>query len=450
MTKQTLSNLSIILAILLGLGLFLVTAGRAAGEIPWPGATDPTPLTQRNDLRERTAMAIAPGLDGNVSVAWASEHSGGITLTQQVGGSWSQSKTVALDVTGKGSWNPHLVYAGTNILATWVQGKTAGGDPNAVIQQILNQELEKINTQTIITPVYGFIAPDVAVGPTGIHLVFSASSEGAVEKRSKWDLYYAYRPLTTTLWSTPTVVITSSAVLTPGISSQIRDPKLTLGQDGTDLHIVWEQNTSKDRSRRIWYIHGTGADTEVVWDAPQRVSPIEQNAILPNIAMDQEDQVHISWSEFIGPFTAPEAQYITYRRGTPDQGHASYRLHDLPLQVNYNFPTNTETSISARGERVCIAWYGFYGEYQAERKEEVWMRCSSDGGLTWQTNLNIAQSPNLLSAYARVELDSQGQAHLTWGEFLIEVSDPQPEGLYYRTGVAELAQVFLPVIMREQ
>ncbi len=447
MTKQTLSNISIILAILLGLGLFIVTVGGAAGEAPWPGATNPTPLTQRNDLRERSAIAVAPGLNGNVSVAWASERSGGITLTRQVNGSWAESQTVALDVTGEAGWNPRLVYSGTDILATWVQGKSAGGDPNTVIQQVLNQELATINTQTIITQVYGFIAPDVAIGPTGIHLVFSASSDPIV---SKWDLYYAHRPLTTPTWSTPTVVLTSSAVITPGISSQIRDPKLALDQEGAGLHIVWQQDTRQDRSRRIWYIHGTWDATEITWNAPQRVSPLEHNAILPNITVDQEDQVHISWSEFIGAYTEADAQYINYQRGAPDQGHSPYRLHNQVLQVNNNFPTNTEAAISARGERICIAWYGFYGPEGYLGKEEIWMRCSPDSGLSWQGEINVAQSSDLLSAHAQVTLDSQGQAHLIWGEFLIEGSETQPEGLYYRTGTAELDRVFLPVIMREQ
>lgn len=450
MTKQTLGKITNILAILLGLGLFIFTAGVAAGELPWPGATHPIPLAQRNDLRKRSAIAVAPGLDGNVSVAWASED-GGITLTQQIGGSWTQSQTVALSVTGKAGWHPNIVYSGTDVLATWVQGEAPflGTSPSAIRQQTLDQDLNSVNIQTIITPVYGFVSPDVTIASTGIHLVFSASRDNDPNEISKWNLYYMHRPLTTSTWSTPTAVITSSKVLTPGMSGQVWYPRLAIGQDGTDLHIVWQQEAGS-RNRKVWYIHGTWAATGITWDAPQRVSPIEQDAILPNIAVDQENQVHISWSEFIGAYTDAEAQYITYQRGTPDQGQSSYRLHSQILQVNNNFPTNTETSISTQGKRVCIAWYGWYGEEQIQGKEEIWMRCSLDRGLSWQREINIAQSPNFLSAYSQLHIDSQGQAHLIWEEFFLEEDQVKPQGLYYRTGSAYLAHVFLPLTLREQ
>ena len=451
MTKQTLGKISIILAILLGLGLFTITVGVAAGELPWPGATNPVPLAQRNDLRKRTAIAVAPGLDGNVSVAWASERSGGISLTQQVEGSWTQSQTVALDVTGKAGWHPNIVYSSTDVLVTWVQGEAPflGTSPNAIRQQILDQNLNSLSAQPIITPVYGFVSPDITIAATGMHLVFAASRDSDPNEISKWNLYYMHRPVSTTTWTTPTVVITSSEVLTPGISGQVWYPRLAIGQNGTDLHIVWQQE-SGSRNRKVWYIHGTWATKEIIWDAPQRVSPIEQDAILPNIAVDQKDHVHISWSEFIGAYTGGDAQYINYQRGTPDQGNRPHRLHDQILQVNNNFPTNTETSINAQGEQICIAWYGFYGTAQTQGKEEILMRCSPDGGISWQGEINVAQSPNFLSAYTQVKIDSQGQAHLIWGEFFLEGSELQPQGLYYRTGSAYLAQVFLPVTLREQ
>lgn len=456
MTKQTLGNISIILAILLGLGLFTLTVRGAAGELPWPGATNPAPLAQRNDLRERTSIAVAPGIDSNVSVAWAS--SDGIILTQQIGGSWTQSQTVALGVTGKAGWHPNIVYSGTDVLATWVQGEapSLGTSPSAIRQQTLDQDQETLRTQTIITPIYGLALPDIAIASTGIHLVFAASQDGAPMEASKWNLYYMHRPLTDSTWTTPTAIITHTEVLTSQGSNQVRYPKLAVDSTGAELHIVWEQKQTEFvggesiESRMIWYIHGTWADTEIAWDAPQRISPLEQNAILPNIAVDGEDQIHISWSEFIGPFTAPSAQYINYQRGAPDQGHAPYRLHERALQVNNRFPTNAETAISARDEHVCIAWYGFYGKAQEQGKEQIWMHCSPDSGLSWPSSINVARSSNFHSAYAQIDIDALGQAHLIWGQFLIEQDKVISEGLYYRTGTAELARIFLPVIMRER
>lgn len=450
MIKQTLGRLLFILAILLGLGLFILTTRVTAEELPWPGATDPAPLTQGNDLRERSAIAVAPGIDGNVSVAWASERSGGITLTQQVAGSWATSKTVALDVTGKAGWHPNIVYSGTDVLATWVQGEAPSPVTylRAVRQETLGQDLNTLSTQTIITPVYGAVSPDVIIAPSGIHMVFSASRNNnpAIEVWN-WNLYYMHRPLTTTTWSTPTVVITSTEVLSPGVSGQIWYPKLALDQNGTDIHIVWEQ---KGEGFTVWYIHGIWTTQGVQWDTPMRASPTDQNAIRPNIAMDQNQQVHISWSEVIrgsGGFSNPDAQYINYQRGTPDQGNLPYRLQNRSLKVNNNFPTIAQSSISVQGERLCVAWHGFY---EGNNKEEIWMRCSPDGGLSWQGEINISQSQDWLSIFPRVRLDSQNQAHLVWMEYFLESNERQPEGLYYRTGVAELAQVFLPVITREQ
>jgi hypothetical protein len=236
------------------------------------------------------------------------------------------------------------------------------------------------------------------------------------------------------------------------MSGQVWYPKLAIGQNGNNLHIAWEQQAKSGliENRAIWYIHGTWGATGVQWDSPLRASPTNQNAIRPDIAVDQAQQIHITWSEVVrggGGFTNPEAQYITYQRGTPGQGNTPYRLHNRALMVNDTSPTVTEPSIHIHGERLCITWHGFF---EGNNKEEIWMQCSSDSGRSWQKKINISQSPDLFSIFPHVHIDSQDQAHLIWGEFSLEGSELQPESLYYRTGGAYLAQVFLPVTLREQ
>jgi hypothetical protein len=115
--------------------------------------------------------------------------------------------------------------------------------------------------------------------------------------------------------------------------------------------------------------------------------------------------------------------------------------------VNNQFPSLAKLSITSEGSNVCIAWHGFY-EDDPKNKEEIWMRCSANGGASWQGGINVSASDDLNSVFGNIQMDTSGVVHATWVEFAIEGSEKKPRSLNVRSGPLDVKNIFLPLVMK--
>jgi hypothetical protein len=444
----------LLIAALLAGGLVAVVS--AAEGMPWVGAEPAVNLSQNNNVLAESNMALGP--DNRVAVIWSGATAPrGVFLAQTQGSDWT---TTTLASTGnQETWNPAVTYSGTKVIAAWAQGakRDLRTSPRAVMQKD-----EGLDAQTIITPVFGNVEIGLIVAPTGMHMIFAATTNTSPTIVSKfpWDLYYTHRYLTETTWSPPTVIITYAQVIPAEIwntnmTAGIWEPRLAANADGTQLNLVWRQEHSVTTAEpatyftyTTWYASGSWQSGHVNWSVPQQVSPPEQKyTIRPNVAAGPTGKVHIVWTELIpsdsGGITRPEAQYINYRQlGGP----ASARISGAAIKVNAQQPTRASSSVAVSGKHLCVAWHGFY----VGDKEEIILRCSQDEGATWQALINATESPTLLSFFPTVRINAAGQVHIAWVEYILDVTDLVPYDLFYRTGTSEVTQVFLPVVMRRR
>ena len=79
------------------------------------------------------------------------------------------------------------------------------------------------------------------------------------------------------------------------------------------------------------------------------------------------------------------------------------------------------------------------------------MRCSQDEGESWQFLVNVSESTQKLSIFPTVRVDSEGQVHVTWAEFVLPIGTTkwEPDDFYYRTGTSDVKRIFLPLVMRK-
>lgn len=411
--------------------------------ITWIGATAKVNLSNSQDVLDRSALALGPI---RVAAVWAGDRTTlGTFMTEKQGGEWVTSSLALTDP--QETWYSVLAYSGTQVIAVWVQGASRGlpNQPRAVMQR----DVGGIQAQTVITPIFGDVNPSLVVGPTGMHMVFAATTSSTTV--SITDLYYTHRYFTQTTWASPTVVVTHAQAIplgAPPSAALIWSPRIGLGNNGTTLHIVWEQEhryAGGVFTSTIWYVEGLWNSGNIVWTPVQQVSPADKRySVRPNLAIGNNNKVHISWSELwpgSGTSIDPDAQYIhCLQLGNP----APTEIGGGAIEVNNNKPTWATSSIAVNGKNLCVAWHGFY----TGDKEEIIMRCSQDEGASWGPLVNVSESPTLLSLFPTVKVDGAGQAHVAWVEFELVGSTFTNADLYYRAGSASVTGIFLPLVMR--
>ncbi|MBN1875660.1 MAG: hypothetical protein JXA33_15650 [Anaerolineae bacterium] len=415
----------------------------------WLGASAAVPLPRGAEIRSEQQPALALGA-GEMAVVWASEDATRLLLSQKAGdGDWSSPLTLG-GGDGEMAWNPAAVYSDSQMFVAWTEG--VAPVPGTLARRVMQQDVGIAPAQVVMSNTFGDVVPELAVGPKGMHLIFPAATQS--QNWTKADLYHVYRPLEQSTWLSPEIVITHSQVVPAGDVGIVWYPKIALSADGSTIHTVWEQKQTHVAAANsyithtVWYISGLLQSGNVSWATPHQISPLDQQyALRPNVAVGPNDDVYVIWSEAIigsAGVTDPDAQYINYRRLVNGQLSDAVRISGSPLLVNDNFPTVSESSMGLYGNRLCVAWHGFYtGE-----KEETWMRCSPDAGVTWQSVLNVSESSELLSIFPQLAIDVMGRVHVVWVEYDLIISQALPNGIFYRAGMPEMYFALLPVVMK--
>jgi hypothetical protein len=435
--RRTLSiGLGITLTLTAALALMLAKDTLAWGK-DWPFSSPAVALWADDYLEQRSAMALESS--DRMAILWSESGSEGGAKICYYNGSHRTDPQLLTSPDTATLW-PALVYHGTEPLAAWVEG---GGitTPSTIVQMDINTQQK----QTVMTGATGASAPQMVVGNDRAHMVFASAHDNAFYLQA--DIYYTSRDLNEATWATPTKVITYAQVTKSDSDSKIPyPPHLALSRDKQTLHLVWGQEQSTT-SKVIYYMAGNGlSDGTPNWETPEPVSPDNQFATRPTLAVDASDQVHIAWvrpNPTAGSDLIP--QNAIYKKlgasGEPTQ------LNDLPFYVNNQFPSLAKLSITSEGSNVCIAWHGFY-EDDPKNKEEIWMRCSANGGTSWQGGINVSASDALNSVFGNIQMDTSGVVHATWVEFEIEGSEKVPQSLNVRSGPLDVKNIFLPLVMK--
>ncbi len=428
-----------------------------SGGISWPGAE--VSVSLKSDYMFRSArahftlapdLALAPG--GRKAVIWASETdiARRSVFLAQAGQQGTWSTQVLFQDAEQEAWLPAVAYSGTQLLAAWVQGTYT-----VPLGNVVQYDVARAQTQVVMTNAYGYVSPRLAVAPSRVHMVYAARRPA--ERSGIWagDLYHVHRALTLSTWSTPTVVVSYTAVVTQAIQAGIRNPHIALSEDGRHLHVAWQQIAKQEINGTIvslpdsiWYISGTLNAQDVLWGQPMRVSSstLQMDAVQPDIAVDNHGGAHVVFT--ISTYRQ-DRQYILYRRLVSNTWSMPVTLTAQAINASKNSPTWAASAVDTADGLVCVTWHGYYGGAGTSR-EEIFLRCSHDRGVTWQVTVNVAESPNIFSIFPVVGLDEWGQVHVAWGELVESPSmDDNLYDAFYRRGPNEVHVSFLPVIARE-
>ncbi len=438
MTKRIWILLSLVVSTLL-----LTTAlVRAVYADPlWVGGE---PMEQLSDTGYNRYTAMAMANNGSIALVWSRVAPDGrtgprwLTLTQRTSGGWETPltlRTVSNDIN-----QPAVGYLGTSWHVAWTEGPHLG-PVNLMVTRQGGTE------QVLSTGLYNYPEPHIASAGNGLHMVYSAA-RSTVYPSDKADLYYTFYPANGNGWAIPSVAITRSQVI-PGETGEVWRPRLALNATGTEVHLVWEQRTylsGREARYEVWYVKGTHTGSSVAWGTPKRLSPEGQNALRPDIAVDDGGYPHVVWTEALGPLGRPEAQYVDYRKQIAQDWSKPKRIDPNNAAVSNLNPTYVQASIAAHGDRLCVTWHG---SRDPNLKEELLLTCSDDRGASWQTTVNISNTPDQLSLYPNVLFDQQGKLQISWIESRSTNWFWDYDAVFRREKTS-LQRLFLPIVLKNK
>ncbi len=433
---RTLAVVLLATALALGLALGLKAA---YADPAWPNG-EPALQLSFNGYNRYSGMAQSQ--DGTIGVVWSRLSPTGteprwLTLTQRTASGWQTPITLRQVMTNINA--PAVAYLGSTWHVAWIEGKYL----NAARLMALSAD-QPTTPQVIHTGLYLYPAPAMVSAANGLHMVYAASESSA----DQGNLYYTFYASGGTGWSTPTTLITSSQVVAGGQNGSIWRARIATNALGTEVHIVWEQHIYPAGSNEfeIWYVKGTRTGQTLTLETPKRISPQGQYATLPDIALDRQGGVHIIWTELLSPLSSPSAQYIDYRRNLGSEWSIPTRIDSNPAVASNLNPTYIQSALAVGDQRICVAWHA---SRDRNDKEELLLTCSQDGGSTWQTTVNVSNSPELLSLFPNVLFTRQGTVMINWLES--HSTDWMNDyDVYVREEKARLFKLFLPVAMRNK
>ncbi|RME36246.1 MAG: hypothetical protein D6793_06065, partial [Thermoflexia bacterium] len=389
----------------LTLGVALATAVAVHAALDWIPA-ETANVSQSGEARN---VALAVGENQKAAAWWVNvptgERRGDLILARNSGGGWvTQTVTTTLEA----RW-PSLAYSGTALFLAWFQGQLYTQPATALGGWVWVQEFPGGPQRVTDTLFYGgeWFRPRLRVGSDGWHMVFAAAVTST--RAARGDLYYLHR-VPSGAWSA-TIVVTSDQVAASG-SGGVFYPDLALA--GDQVHVVWEQLSQSGSAvtYTVFHISATVGLEGPVWATPMPLSPPGENGQRPAVAADGIGRLHVAWTDYI----TDTEQYVRYRRLDSTGWSSVQTVSEKPLRVNKIRPTVVWPAIAARGDQVCIAWHGFYPDATMEA-EEVFLRCSQDGGQTWGGVMNVSRSPDRLSLMPAIAIGSDGTVHVLWEEF---------------------------------
>ncbi|MBN1179863.1 MAG: hypothetical protein JXD18_11655 [Anaerolineae bacterium] len=434
----------VVACVVVGLAITLSVSVALATGYRWPGSTS-TNLSNSKNLRVTT---FDMGSNGDMAVAWARSDLDRVYGSLNTGSGWSAPTALVPDMN---AWSPYLAYADTTPFLTWVSGDLPVYQ--TTVLTIYEREMSGGTPRVVADGIYASpqvsLWPNMAAGQDGLHIVFAATDNITDSNAYRWDLYYTYRPYTQTNWIEPTVVVTYSQVVPesdPG--TRVWYPRVSESPDGK-VHVVWRQEERYGMlpEYSIWYVEGTRSGSDISWGSAVQLSPGSQLlAARPDILADAAGRVHVVWAELSDTANSPEEQYPNYMQ----LGWAApIRLDPSYFKVSAMNPTWVRATLAVRGERVCVTWHGFReDEVPLGHPEEILLRCSMDGGQTWDELLNISNTPTDVSVSPVSAIDATGRIHIVWEENTGAIENKYDYDVYYAYGPTQVDFVFLPLVFR--
>ncbi len=205
------------------------------------------------------------------------------------------------------------------------------------------------------------------------------------------------RPLLDPPWNT-NIRVNDSA---EGEATQ-DNPALAASQTTSDVYAIWIDHRNGDAD--VYFARS--ADGGQTWGAAVRVSQDTGSAWqqAPDIAVNASGTLHAAWVD------SREGSNDIYYARSADSGQTwsqEIRINDVTTR------SQSSPAIAILADTVCVGWSD---ERTTYNRHDIYVDCSSDGGLNWGTDTRV--NDDAAGTYKRYNPDiaiaSSGRVHVVW------------------------------------
>ena len=270
----------------------------------------------------------------------------------------------------------------------------------------------------------------IAIGPNKtIHVVWHWLTQDGTT-----SIFYKNRS-TEGIWSDAEVVSTES---NPALFS--RFPDIAVDSMGV-ISVVWQDDTTLSGSSLleddIFYKRKVPGEE---WsEVPTEIASIENNflAIHPSIAIDNNDNIHVAWSDFTnysGNIQSDDRTDldIVYRNRS-QQGVWG----DIEVVSTESNKISWDSDIVADSTGIIyIAWSDSSDYLSSGTDEDIFFKRNIGEGITWAQNPTkiVSIESNLSSRNPSFDIDENQIVHIVWGDLTPLLNSGPDEDIFYRCG----------------
>jgi len=187
----------------------------------------------------------------------------------------------------------------------------------------------------------------------------------------------------------------------------------TFGQDSAfpviiadlsgNIHVVWEEHVWVDDTR-IHY--KKSSDNGATWSTSKKLSWIAGESRHPRMAIDSSGHLHVVY--FNAPSIYEGLQYEVYYRESTDAGDT----WTAGKRLTWNSVPDEHPAIAVDStDNLHLVW-----EEDAPWASDIFCKSSTDGGDTWSSSQNLANT-SLDSLHPRMASETSGNIHLVWYDY---------------------------------
>ncbi len=383
--------------------------------------------------------SVAVDQAGNIHVAWedGTDYNGAGPLADifykswdATSQTWSITEVVSTESTGGSTYPSLAVDAAGNVHIAWLDWTDyAGSGPDDDIfyksRDATSQTwsiTEVVSTESTDTSSYPSLVADVG---GNIHVVWHDQTDYAGAGTDS-DIFYKSRDTTSQTWSITEIVSTESPVGS-------EHPSLVVGSTG-NLHIAWYDGTDYDGAGTDWDIFYKSRDaTSQTWSIIEVVSTASTDfSYHPSIAVDQAENVHITWfdrTDYTGAGTDWDI-FHNFR----DTSSQSWRITQVVSSESTGDSMYPSVAVDQAGN-VHVLW-----------DDNTDLGCGTDYDIfynTWDASLQIWLTTQLVSTesteYSRepsVAVDQARNIHMVWYDQTNYTGSGTDNDIFYRQLIA--------------